>query len=386
MQVFKTFMKVLKKNLFGALMYLGVFAVIFVFHVNANSSSTAYTDVTLNINIIDEDASAASGALAEYIGQMHEIVSLKNDKEMLLDALFYQKVNYVLMIQDGYEEKLSQGITDDLFRNYQVPGSYANPLFEQTLNEYVKTVCAYMTGGADLETALEKTSETLSVEIPVTKETFAEDGASTFSESYAFFFQFLPYILISVFMNSACPVLMTMNRSDLKKRTDSSCMPQSWYSIQTALGCFLIFLTVWLIMVILSFLIGGGSFDKMSLLAILNSFVFALVSAGITMLCSVLIKDKNIIAFVTNLIGLGMSFLCGVFVSQDLLGEGVLAAARFLPAYWYVKANNILAGLSGEFFEVSSYLLCLGIQLGFAAVFFLSYFIVGRNRYKEGKM
>ncbi|MBQ8515789.1 MAG: ABC transporter permease [Ruminococcus sp.] len=386
MQVFKTFMKVLKKNLLGSLMYLGIFAILFIMLGNGEKLDAGYSDVALQVSIMDEDASEASAALTEYIGQTNEIISLENDETLILDALYYQKADYVLIIQDGYEEKLSQGITDGLFRNYQVPGSYANPLFEQALDEYVKTVCAYRVGGTDLETALERTNQALSVEIPVTKETFTEEGSSGFSESYAVFFQYLPFILVSVFMNSACPVLMTMNRSDLKKRTDSSCLPQSRYSIQTTLGCAMIFLVVWIIMVLISFLIGGGAFNKMSGLAILNSFVFAMVAAGIALLFSVLLKDKKVLSFATNLIGLGMSFLCGVFVTQALLGEGVLSVARFLPAFWYVKANNMLAGLSGEFFEMSSYLLCLGIQLGFAAALFLGYFIMAGIRYKDGKM
>ena len=379
-------MKVLKKNLFGALMYLGIFMVIFVFLGNSESTSENYTDVMLKVSVMDEDESDASAALMSYIEKTNEIVPIENDKSLILDSLFYQKIDYVLIVQEGYEKALSQGITDNLFRNYQVPGSYANPLFEQMLDEYVKTVCAYMASDADLDAALEHTNETLSVEIPVTKETFAEERTSTIPESYALFFQYLPYIITSVFMNSVCPVLMTMNRSDLKKRTDSSCLPQSRFSMQVAMGCAVVFLTVWMLLIFISSIIGDGSLSKMSLFAILNSFVFMLISAGIAMLTSVLIKDKNVLNFITNIIGLGMSFLCGVFVPQELLGDGILMAARFLPAYWYVKANNMLAGLSGEFFEISSYLLCLGIQLGFAVVLFLGYFIMTRIHYKEGKI
>lgn len=386
MQVFKTFMKVLKKNLFGALMYLGIFVVIFVFLGNSESTSGNYTDVMLKVSVMDEDKSDASAAVIDYIEKTNEIVTIENDESIILDSLFYQKIDYVLIVQEGYENALSQGMTENLFRNYQVPGSYANPLFEQMLNEYIRTVCAYMASGADLDAAIEYTNETLSVEIPVTKETFTEEGTSTIPESYALFFQYLPYIIISVFLISVCPVLMTMNRSVLKKRTDSSSLPQSHYSMQVAIGCAVVFLTVWMFLIFISSIIGDGSINKMSLLAILNSFAFMLISAGITMLTSVLVKDKNILNFIANTLGLGMSFLCGVFAPQELLGEGVLSVARFLPAYWYVKANNMLTGLSGELFEMSSYLLCLGIQLGFAAALFLGYFIMARIRYKDGKM
>ena len=101
------------------------------------------------------------------------------------------------------------------------------------------------------------------------------------------------------------------------------------------------------------------------------------------MLCSVLIEEKRAINIATNIIGLGMSFLCGVFVPQELLSEKVLDVSRFLPAYWYVRTNDMLAGISGEIFSTSSYLTYIGIQLLFAAFLFISYILISRIRYKE---
>jgi len=41
-----------------------------------------------------------------------------------------------------------------------------------------------------------------------------------------------------------------------------------------------------------------------------------------------------------------MSFISGVFVPQELLGSHVLKIASFTPVYWYVRANNTIAGLN----------------------------------------
>ena len=58
---------------------------------------------------------------------------------------------------------------------------------------------------------------------------------------------------------------------------------------------------------------------------------------------------------------------------QDLLGSGVLSAARFLPTYWYVKANNNIFGICGEVSDQNKLFGCFGIQLLFAAAFFALY-------------
>ena len=56
-----------------------------------------------------------------------------------------------------------------------------------------------------------------------------------------------------------------------------------------------------------------------------------------------------------------MSFLCGIFVPQNLLSDGVLAVGKFLPAYWYIVINDMLA-LSEQTFDLHVYLQGLGIQ------------------------
>ncbi len=72
-----------------------------------------------------------------------------------------------------------------------------------------------------------------------------------------------------------------------------------------------------------------------------------------------------------------------MFVPQEYLGEGVITAAHFLPAYWFIKANNMLAGSGGEVFKSSEYLLCIGIQVLFAAALFSLVLLFARLKRKS---
>lgn len=383
MQVFKMYMKILKKNLPVAMIYVILFMVLLIMMTKTNNTTTDYTDVAMTISIFDEDESAASEALCEFLDEKYEVVSIPNDEDRIRDAIFYCQIDYALIIKDGYEEKIASGETSGLFENYQNPSSSSGMIVDNFLNEYVKCMSAYQTAGLDAAYAAEQTAASLSDSINVTVENFSSNDSATFTESYQFFFQFFAYIIICVFMNTVCPVLLKLNKGDLKKRVNSSCTPQFSYTIQTMFGSAVVFAGIWIILVIAGTIIGGGTFGKMNMLAIVNSFIFSLSAAGITLLCSVLIKEHNIINVVTNILGLGMSFLCGVFVPQDVLSEGVLSAARFLPAYWYIRSNNMLAGAAGETYNTSDFLVNTGIQLAFAAVLFLSYILISRIRYKE---
>jgi ABC-2 type transport system permease protein len=177
------------------------------------------------------------------------------------------------------------------------------------------------------------------------------------------------------------PVLMVFRKKDIANRIDCSCAPAHSRNTQIAIGCLTYTFGLWLVFMLLSIAIyGAGSiFSKNGLLCLLNSFVFALFATALTLLISVFPLNSNALNMVANVIGLGMSFLCGIFVPQYYLGDNVLKIARFLPAYWYVRSNNMTAGFSNEAFSMSTYRICIGIQLLFFAAVFSVYLAASRQ-------
>ena len=112
---------------------------------------------------------------------------------------------------------------------------------------------------------------------------------------------------------------------------------------------------------------GRTLFFTFPLLGMLNSFVFLLFTTALALFISLFSPGSNVLNMIANIVGLSMAFFCGVFISQEMLPDSVLSAGRFLPAYWYIKANNMLGGFSNEVFDMNVYLQCLGIELLFAA-------------------
>ena len=144
--------------------------------------------------------------------------------------------------------------------------------------------------------------------------------------------------------------------------------------MELAFGCGAYSLCIWLLFMVLGVAVYHGSmFTEKALYAMLNSFVFLLISIALTLLLScfdLAVNVMNVVNIVSNLLGLGMAFLGGVFVPQNMLSDEVLAVARFLPTYWYVRANNMLAGFSTEIFDMHLYWNAIGIQLLFALTAF----------------
>ena len=376
MQVFKLFFKIAKTKWLATLVFLGIFLLILNF-TNVGGGSTSFSTSKMALTVYDQDNSDASKKLCEYLGKDNIIVDFEDDTDKLIDALYATSTNYVITINEGYADKLAKGETEGLFSTRYLHDSYTNKLADSMLDTYVGTVKAYMAGGMEFGKAIDSAAEALSEKTEVTFETFSDKVGNTKAAS---FFNYLPYALLSIIVSVLCPVIVAMNKKEVGFRTKCSSIKTSSISAQTiaASGIFVFF--IWIFLMIIGVGKNGGMFSGNIWYGVLNSASFTLVSVSIALLFSELGVKENVLAFVTQVLGLGMAFLCGMFVPQEMLSSGVLGAARFLPAYWYVRANDMICGLSTDPFKTSTVMMCIGIQVLFAAAIFAVSLIVKKNK------
>lgn len=397
MQVFKTFLLIAKKHFFAACVYLGIFIVLMLM-----MSSTATNDAfqqfhaaSLDICVIDLDDSTASHALTSYLDATHEIVTLHSlgssyqggelsskDKEVLQDNLYYQSIDYVLTIEKGFENKLLSGKTDRLVTHSQLFESCSAYLATTQITEYIHTTALYVAGGYSLEEALEKSYTALSNVSEVNMIDFNGSTNAATSTDIFYFFQYLPYVMLSMLILGLTPVVIKFNQKEIRQRTNCSALHISSRNAQMMLGCILYSIVTWVLFLLVAALMYGTDtmFSAKGYLCILNSIAFLFISVALTLFLSTVVSSMNILNVLSNVIGLGMSFLCGIFVPQWLLGDAVNAAARFLPAYWYVKSNNMISGFSGEYMSYTTYWQCFSIQMLFAAALFALFMVFSKIR------
>ena len=376
MQVFKLFFKIAKTKWLATLVFLGIFLLILNF-TNVGGGSTSFTTSKMALTVYDHDKTDASKKLCEYLEKDNEIVDVEDDKDKLIDALYITSTNYVITINEGYADRLAKGETDGLFTTRYLHDSYTNKLADSTLDTYVGTVKAYMAGGMEFSKALDSAQEALSVKTEVNFETFSDNNANTKAAS---FFNYLPYALLSIIVSVLCPVIVAMNKKGVGFRTKCSSIKVSSVSLQTIAASGIFVFVIWLFLMILGIGKNGGMYSGNIWYGVLNSAAFTLICVSIALLFSELGVKENVLAFVTQVLGLGMAFLCGMFVPQEMLSGSVLAFARFLPAYWYVRANDMICGLGADAFSLSTVMMCIGIQVLFAAAIFAVSLIVKRQK------
>lgn len=170
-----------------------------------------------------------------------------------------------------------------------------------------------------------------------------------------------------------CLVLLSFRNSKIAQRLAVGATPQSKINRILLGGNLLFAFTLWLVYIGISFIIvGQPMFSNHGLLLILNSFIFTFCVVAMALLLANLIKSRNALNGVVNVIGLGGSFLCGVFVPLAWLPDSVRIIAHALPSFWYVSANEYIAEL--ETFSWESLCPLFGyflIVLAFTAAFII---------------
>lgn len=386
MQVFKAFFKIAKKHIGQSLIYLVVFLAISIFTTSyaSDDNQKYFTAASIDLCIIDKDESTTSQSLIRYLEKHHHVVDLKTeDKSVLQDHLYQQKIDYVLFIEKGFEKKLLSGNTTDLLSHSQLFDSTSSYFAEQQINEYVRTVTLYTSGGFPLNDALAQTTSALLSDSDVSMVDF--ENKKTSSSDYIFYyFQYLPYIFVSMLILGMGPILIAFRKKELNNRMNCSALTLRSKNLQLTLGCIISGLALWLFFMIICGILAGFHwlFSIQGILCMMNSLIYFIICVAVTLLISTFSVSNNILTMLANVIGIGSSFLCGIFVPQWLLGKGILVVSRFLPAYWYIKANNMLAGFSGETMSYINYWKYMGIELLFFTAI-LSIFLVASKQQKN---
>lgn len=381
MQVFKTFLKVTQKRLHISMIYIGVFISICVAMTFISSETSNFENSKLDISIVDMDNTEASKAFTEFIAQNHNIVNIENDKDVIIDSLYYMRADIVLTINEGYSRKLANGETNSLFSDYRVPGTYSAEFFDSQINKYISTINACMIGGMSIQEAYTRAAELSENEVNVETLSFSDNANVEYNSDISGFFQYLAYILIVVLISGLCPTLLVITGKEIRNRTNCSCISVSKQMTQIIAGTVIFSAAVYLLLIIVAAILYKSMlFNEKGLLAILNGFVYLIFTMMLTLFIAVISPSPKVVDMIANILSLGMSFLCGVFVPQMLLSDTVVNAGKFFPAYWYIKANNMLAGTNNEVFGADKFMICIGIELAFSIALLCATLLVAKTK------
>lgn len=340
MIVFKTYLKILKKNLFIVILYT-LFLIIFTgFNIKSDDNNLNYKDIKPDILIINEDDSVGiTKHLITYLEKNTNHVSIKNNENSINDAIFYRDVSFIIYIPNNFHINY---LTDDYLIKIKSTNDYEAILANLYLEKYLKVLNNYkdLFEESELLTKMDEVLDT-SLEVNLTSK------LNTNSLNKAvIYYNFLNYSLLATSLYIVSLILLSFNEPNIKKRIIISSMKINKFNRLLFLANSLFMMTIWIIYILLSFgLIGKIMFTLNGLVLIINSFIFMIFTLSLAIFIANLLKSKDSINGLTNVLSLGTSFLCGAFVPISYLPNSVLKFSKLLPSYYYIKTNEIVKTL-----------------------------------------
>lgn len=352
----------------------------------------SYDAANITMAVIDRDNSAISKRLVQDLKETQDVKDLEDSQEVLQEELYYGNIEYVLVIPEGFQQKLTDAVAasdgaeentsdfDGLLEGTGRPGSVQSHYASEVVESYLSGIRLYLTAGYSPEDAVEHMANLDSSGVV----TGMAEGSNSMSK-VAGTFRYLPYVLSALACYVIGFVMLDYQQEDIRLRLAVSAVSAKSQLFQQ----------------LLAFLVIGVAFFVVSILMVavmnlhsiltepnwgwylLNVMTMAIVALSIAFLVVHLARSGNGINGLANVIALGMSFICGVFIPDSMLSETVKQISVFLPVYWYEQNNDMIGTHSVLSASMQSRLI-LGYerQLLFAAVVLIIVLVVRKVQKK----
>ena len=381
MIIYKTFLKILNKCKFPIILYTGILLFFAGVNMTSNDQSMDFTAEKPDILIINYDKE--EGITKNFIDYLKENTTVRtdieNNEQAIKDAIFYRDISYIIYIPKNFGEDLLAGKNPEL--QFKSTGEYQSTLANMITERYIKTANKYIEDCAQDEELYSKIKETLDkkadIEITSKLDTHSLGRLTRY-------FNFSAYSFIAISIHVISTIILIFRGEKINKRTVIGSTDYKKINTKLLIANTGFLLLIWVFYIIMAkVLIGDVTFSTQGLYMILNSLVFLSSTVTLGFLLSIFVKNKNTITALINIVGLGSSFLCGVFVPMEFLPNFVLKIAHVLPAYWFVKNNELIGNtevFTGEVLKNMG--INAAVVLGFAILFFILTNIVSRRKLK----
>lgn len=346
MTVFKTYWKIVKKNIGIIILYTVMLLVFGTMNLKTNKNSFEYVSSKPDIIIVNNSSGIITDNLISYLKTNANVKNITDETD-IDDAVFFRDANYVIYIPKEFENKLESGkeVNIDIKTN----NSYDSYIASELLNKYLDVFSKYMNLYNDKVLAIQKLDNTLNKKAGVVIENKTNLNSKT-----SLFYNFSSYSIMAIVIYIICLVLSSFNDEKISKRTNVSGMNYKTFNNYLYISSFTFTFIIFIVYLILSFLILKSNILNINgFLYSLNMFIFFIVSFTMAILISNLVKSKGAISGVVNVISLGSAFLCGAFIPVKYMPSFALKIAHIFPTFYYIDNNEYIASLQN--FDKVSY-------------------------------
>ena len=346
MTIFKTYWKIVKKNIGIIILYTVMLLVFGTMNLKANKNSFEFISSKPDIIIVNNSSGIITDNLISYLKTNANVKNITDEND-IDDAVFFRDANYVIYIPKEFENKIENGKEFNI--DIKTNNSYDSYIASELLNKYLDVFSKYMNLYNNKILAIQKLDNTLNKKTSVVIENKTNLNSKT-----SLFYNFSSYSIMAIVIYIICLVLSSFNDEKISKRTSVSGMNYKTFNKYLYISSFTFTFIIFIVYLILSFLILKSSILNINgILYSLNMFIFFIVSFTMAILISNLVKSKGAISGVVNVISLGSAFLCGAFIPVKYMPSFALKIAHIFPTFYFIDNNEYIASLQN--FDKASY-------------------------------
>lgn len=376
MTIFKTYWKIVKKNIGIIILYTVMLLVFGTMNLKANKNSFEFISSKPDIIIVNNSSGIVTDNLISYLKTNANVKNITDEND-IDDAVFFRDANYVIYIPKEFENKIENGKEFNI--DIKTNNSYDSYIASELLNKYLDVFSKYMNLYNDKILAIQKLDNTLNKKADVVIESKTNLNSKT-----SLFYNFSSYSIMAIVIYIICLVLSSFNDEKISKRTSVSGMNYKTFNNYLYISSFTFTFIIFIVYLILSFLILKSSILNINgILYSLNMFIFFIVSFTMAILISNLVKSKGAISGVVNVISLGSAFLCGAFIPVKYMPSFALKIAHIFPTFYFIDNNEYITSIQN--FDKASYEFVLKnfiIMIIFVMIFLILNSLVTRFKRK----
>lgn len=368
MNVYSTYWKILKKNILNIGFYMIAFLVIAVaFTQNNKSKAIQYFEETkAKVGFINQDGeSAVIDGLKRFLDKHTELVRFDEYKDHAEKALFFRYAEYIFVVPEGFGKDFSSG-SEARLQIKCMNDSYSSVYVERLAVRYL----SMWKTAAEKEQSEEKIAAFVEKNLQKEIQTVILEKNKNTDIIYdiAYYFKYASFAVLGTLVLGITTIMGTFYEPRIYMRVSCGTIKDLYFNLKIMIGNLVFAAGVFVLNAATGFFLFGGQMLQTAVFLMLaNLFVFTLTALSISIAATQLADTPLKRNAASNLISISLCFLGGVFIPQELMGEGARTLASFTPVYWFVEGNMLLTEKANvQFWDRKELWICMGIQLAFA--------------------
>ena len=372
MTVFKTYLKILQRNIGLIVMYLVIAIVVVNLNAQNAPAPSSYEDIKITLGVIDRDNSELSRNFHAYLkDHAEEMLEVEDEEHAIQDFIYDNYARGLIIIPAGFEEAALRGEAE-VTQKYSVEG--VGMIAEMHAARYLTSLNALARSGMGREDIMKQLEKTAETDAEITMLGNAEHK----SNRGTIFALFSAYPVMAAMILIVGTVACVFNAQMIKRRNEVSAMPMWKLNGQLMIGNFAFsVLLIAILWATAMYVAPDMAFSMTGVMMFATMFALALSFSAMASLITAFVTKREVLLGIQSVIPLGLSFISGTFFDAALLSEGILNIAKLFPTYWYAQSIERI-GLYEEYgaAQWGEVLGSIGIILAFGVGYYVLLLIV----------